>query len=61
MTSQSERPLGLIDVSAIEYEARAARAAVMHDAAVALPPMIARFLARFRLKPQAQPQTKAFA
>ena len=61
MTARNDQPIGLIDISAVEYEARAARAAVMRDVALALPPMIARFLARFRLKPQAQPQTKAFA
>ena len=59
MSTQNDHPLGLIDISAIEYEARAARAAVMREAAVALPAVIARAIARLGVK--RQPQTKAFA
>ena len=59
MTTQTDQPAGLIDVCAIEYEARAARAEDMRAVAVALPDVIARFVARLHTK--RQPQTKAFA
>ena len=59
MTARNDQPIGLIDISAVEYEARAARAAVMREAAVALPAVIARVIARLGAK--REPQTKAFA
>jgi len=59
MTTQNDRPIGLIDVSAIEYEARAARAEVMRATVVALPALFAQVVARLRSK--RQPQTGAFA
>lgn len=63
MTTQNDQPLGLIDVCAIEYEARAARAEVMRDAAVAVPAFVVRFVARLRAKQQTrgEAQAKAFA
>jgi hypothetical protein len=55
MTTQNDQPLGLIDVSAIEYEARAARAEVMRAAVVALPALFAQVVGRLRSK--REPQT----
>jgi hypothetical protein len=54
MTTQNDQPLGLIDVSAIEYEARAARAEIMRATVVALPALFAEVVARLRSKRQPQ-------
>jgi hypothetical protein len=59
MTTENDHPLGLIDISAIEYEARAARAEAMRAAVVALPALFAQFVARLRSK--REPQTGVFA
>lgn len=50
MTTQNDQPLGLIDISAIEYEARAARAEAMRATIVALPALFAQVVARLRSK-----------
>jgi hypothetical protein len=54
MTTQNDQPLGLIDVSAIEYEARAARAEIMRATVVALPALVAQVIARLRSKRESQ-------
>jgi len=59
MTTENDHPLGLIDISAIEYEARAARAEAMRAAVLALPALFAQFVARLRSK--REPQTGVFA
>jgi hypothetical protein len=59
MTTENDHPLGLIDISAIEYEARAARAEAMRATVVALPALFAQLVARLRSK--REPQTGVFA
>ena len=59
MTTENDQPVGLINISAIEYEARAARAEVMRATVVALPALFAQVVARLRSK--REQQTGAFA
>lgn len=59
MITENDQSLGLIDPSVIEYEARAARAAVVRAAVIALSALFALVVARLHSK--REPQTGVFA
>jgi len=61
MTAQKIDPVGLIDVSAIEHQARAARAEMSREAFAAMGTLFKQWSAKFRPGRQSQPQSGAFA